>query len=269
MEYYANALDVDTLVRKRAAVSSASSVMRLRALFEREIFARAACRLSADRRHRREIFKKSRGKRRARCLYRRRADIFFSSLSFSCDVLQMTIRLTDIYGSRTRICTSRAVGRSTCPKNLARSTKAVQCVAPANSRVDIRVEMFANSGSNKWKISTRIQPYEPVMVTSGALYNRSFEIGYRDYFHLEVPQGLHKVQYTYTPTARALTSYRRYTDLSVNIPASDNATDYKLYDEMTHAYKTMKVYDDQSETYATDRGLTEKRYPIYLWSSIG
>ena len=62
VEYYANALDVDTLVRKRAAVSSASSVMRLRALFEREIFARAACRLSADRRHRREIFKIAREK---------------------------------------------------------------------------------------------------------------------------------------------------------------------------------------------------------------
>ena len=61
VEYYANALDVDTLVRKRAAVSSAS-VMRLRALFEREIFARAACRLSADRRHRREIFKNRAGK---------------------------------------------------------------------------------------------------------------------------------------------------------------------------------------------------------------
>ena len=68
VEYYANALDVDTLVRKRAAVSSASSVMRLRALFEREIFARAACRLSADRRHRREIFKIAREKTSERCL---------------------------------------------------------------------------------------------------------------------------------------------------------------------------------------------------------
>ncbi len=67
VEYYANALDVDTLVRKRAAVSSAS-VMRLRALFEREIFARAACRLSADRRHRREIFKIAREKTSERCL---------------------------------------------------------------------------------------------------------------------------------------------------------------------------------------------------------
>ena len=72
VEYYANALDVDTLVRKRAAVSSASSVMRLRALFEREIFARAACRLTAVK------FSKSRGKRRARGVsHRRRADIFF------------------------------------------------------------------------------------------------------------------------------------------------------------------------------------------------
>ena len=67
VEYYANALDVDTLVRKRAAVSSAS-VMRLRALFEREIFARAACRLSADRRHRREILKIAREKTSERCL---------------------------------------------------------------------------------------------------------------------------------------------------------------------------------------------------------
>ena len=170
----------------------------------------------------------------------------------------MTIRLTDIYGSPNPYLYVSCGGTEYVSEESGTEHEAVQCVAPANSRVDIRVEMFANSGSNKWKISTRIQPYEPVMVTSGALYNRSFEIGYRDYFHLEVPQGLHKVQYTYTPTARALTSYRRYTDLSVNIPASDNATDYKLYDEMTHAYKTMKVYDDQSETYATDRGLTEK-----------
>ena len=170
----------------------------------------------------------------------------------------MTIRLTDIYGSPNPYLYVSCGGTEYVSEESGTEHEAVQCVAPANSRVDIRVEMFENSGSNKWKISTRIQPYEPVIVTSGALYNRSFEIGYRDYFHLEVPQGLHKVQYTYTPAARALTSYRRYTDLSVNIPASDNATDYKLYDEMTHAYKTMKVYDDQSETYATDRGLTEK-----------
>ena len=100
VEYYANALDVDTLVRKRAAVSSASSVMRLRALFEREIFARAACRLSADRRHRREIFQNRAGKDEREVSMIMMMLTFFSlSLSLSCDVLQMTIRLTDIYGS--------------------------------------------------------------------------------------------------------------------------------------------------------------------------
>jgi len=76
VEYYANALDVDTLVRKRAAVSLAS-VMRLRACLN-EKFSLARRAVSARTGDTAVKFSKSRGKRRARGVsHRRRADIFF------------------------------------------------------------------------------------------------------------------------------------------------------------------------------------------------
>ena len=76
VEYYANALDVDTLVRKRAAVSSAS-VIRLRACLN-EKFSLARRAVSARTGDTAVKFSKSRGKRQARGVsHRRRADIFF------------------------------------------------------------------------------------------------------------------------------------------------------------------------------------------------
>ena len=176
----------------------------------------------------------------------------------------MTVRLSNIEGTNPNpdLYVSCAGTNYSSTKTARTEGEAVQFVAPAGARADIRVEIFRSSeifqsSSNTWSISTRVQPYQPETVSSGLLYERSFQVGYRDYYHLEVPEGLHKVQYTYTPSPKAQSSYRSYTDLSVSVPKSDNAEDYKLYDKVAGGYRTMKVYDDQSEVYSS---LTRARH---------
>ena len=39
----------------------------------------------------------------------------------------------------------------------------------------------------------------------------------------------------------------------MSVPKSDNAEDYKLCDKVAGGYRTMKVYDDQSEVYRSER----------------
>ena len=177
--------------------------------------------------------------------------------AFKC-ITQMTVRLSNIEGTNPNpdLYVSCAGTNYSSTKTARTEGEAVQFVAPAGARADIRVEIFQSSetfqsSSNTWSISTRVQPYQPETVSSGLLYERSFQVGYRDYYHLEVPEGLHKVQYTYTPSPKAQSSYRSYTDLSVSVPKSDNAEDYKLYDKVAGGYRTMKVYDDQSEVYSS------------------
>jgi len=217
------------------------------------------------------IFLKFRaGKISARREKTTRADIFFFlflSLSLTHThthilnaLKQMTIRLTNIAGTNANpdLYVSCAGTNYSSTNSQKAFGETVQFVAPAGARADIRVEIFQTSSANTWDISTRVQPYQPELVSSGSVYSRSFQVGYRDYYHLEVPEGLHKVQYTYKPKARTQSSYRSYTDLSVNVPKHENAADYKLYDETAGGYRTMKVYDDQSEVYATDRGIEMK-----------
>jgi hypothetical protein len=170
----------------------------------------------------------------------------------------MTVRLTNIQGTNADpdlyVSCNGTDYTSTNP--LASDGEAVQFVAPAGATAYIEVRILQPSSSNTWSIETRTQQYNPTIVVSNQVYERSFKVGYRDYFHLSVPEGLHKVAYSYKTSEQRNNSnaQRDDVDLSVEIPENVNAQDYKVFDATSQTYRTMIVHDKESKLYRLKRG---------------
>ncbi|CAL6426898.1 unnamed protein product [Bathycoccus prasinos] len=92
----------------------------------------------------------------------------------------MTVRLSNIEGTNPNpdLYVSCAGTNYSSTKTARTEGEAVQFVAPAGARADIRVEIFQSetfqSSSNTWSISTRVQPYQPETVSSGVALRAIF-----------------------------------------------------------------------------------------------